>query len=388
MGDQGRYQVTFDQSYPKQFIRIEAEGYFPEASRAFTADESGEQKFDFKLKKGEGPKGVVVSSDGIPLLEVDVILCTPGNGAYIQNGEWRQNSNALSTKTDEFGKFSFTPLTEPFSIVALGDHGYAEVTEEALKLNDQVTLKPWGAIAGVLKIGSATGAEEMVTANLNRPYEQDKPQVSFHYQTTTDKSGRFHFERVVPSEVTVARQIVIREFERGRMTAFANSERLTVEPGQTAQVTLGGKGRVVTGKVVFPATAEEKIAFGNGHNSLSTAPPKPPLSMDDIKSMTPEAAQKFYQTWQASDAFKEHQKIQKNYGFKIEADGSFHVTDVTDGTYTLNIQVHKPSPERGFNPGGLVGMVQREVAVPPDEDVDLGVLVLVAPKGAKPSASD
>ena len=57
-----------------------AKGYKPARSRTFQATE-GSQTYDFALKPGKGPTGVVVRPDGTPISGVDVALATKTVGS-------------------------------------------------------------------------------------------------------------------------------------------------------------------------------------------------------------------------------------------------------------------------------------------------------------------
>ena len=157
------------------------------------------------------------------------------------------------------------------------------------------------------------------------------------------------------------------------------------KPGTTVVVNLGGTGRAVAGKVVFPATAEKRVAFGYGHQSLSLKQ-TPPFTKEEIEGMSPEERQKKAEEWRMSDAGKAFMRARRNYGFKLNPDGTFHIDDVESGTYTLQIQVQTPPANPNEWRGEHVGSVQHEFVVPEmpegrsDEPLDLGVLTLVVPK--------
>ena len=88
----GRYETSFSEPYHDRSIRMEAEGYLPEASRTFDAGE-GDVTFDITMKKGAGLSGTVCLPGGKPVAGATVILCTAAQGAFIRNGR----SDAVAT---------------------------------------------------------------------------------------------------------------------------------------------------------------------------------------------------------------------------------------------------------------------------------------------------
>jgi len=69
----GQYEMAFDEMRHAHVVRVEADGYLPATSRGFNNDE-GSQVADFRLKKGNGPTGIVLLPNGSPAAGVDVIL--------------------------------------------------------------------------------------------------------------------------------------------------------------------------------------------------------------------------------------------------------------------------------------------------------------------------
>jgi len=380
----GRYEATF--TYPRHahLIRVEADRYEPGISRPFKSDE-GEVVFDFELKKGTGPTGIVLLPDGSFAVGAEVILCTPSQGAYIRNGRNEQKHDSLFVETKQDGRFSFPAQTDVYSIVALHDKGYAEVKGEALTVSSQVTLQPWACVEGKLLIGKEPGANEVMRVLFETPYEPNSPRIYHDCRAITDSNGQFIFECIPPGQARVSREVRLSD----RSSGYSHGILVEIKAGETISVTIGGTGRPVVGKVVAPADYKEPINWAYGHNSLSLKLPEYP-GPDNIEQMSMEERRAWYESWRDSDESKtfieEQRKQRRHYAVKIEHDGAFRVEDVPAGKYKLRIMMHEPPVGRQCGFGELIGSVDHEFDVSEmlggrsDEPLDLGTLELMVKK--------
>jgi hypothetical protein len=285
----------------------------------------------------------------------------------------------LILRTDAEGKYSIDPQIEPFAVVALHDQGSAQVTGQELKSNSRIVLRPWARIEGVVRVGSRPAAGERIAMSLSTPHEQNQPRIHFDYQAESDAQGRFVFDRVIPGEFTLTRMVSMGP-ER-RMWSTASTLPVSVTSGQTLTVSLGGKGRPVTGRVVIPATTEQQITLGYGYNSLQREPTLS-ATIKRLMSEGTEGAQKKLAEWRNSEEGRTVIRRVRNYGFAVNADGTFHIDDVESGTYTLTIRACKPDPANLGDYRQTVGAVVHRFQVPEmpggrsDEPLNLGDLPL------------
>ena len=253
------FEVSFTEPYPHYVVKVEKPGYLPSVSRPFT-DTEKEVSLEFRLEKGVGPSGILKGTDGQPLKGVDLYLITPSDGVYIRNGSIESYIGGTATvKTDDNGRFKFTPQVDPFKIIVMNDTGYVEVSDEGLKANPEVIFKPWGKVEGELRVGKAPGAagEKIILSILLDPSEKGKPEVHFLYNTDTNSEGKFVFDHVKTGDALVSWKMNVGLDS----DAISYGESIEVKAGETTHATLGGYGRPVTGRIIVPATATETISF-------------------------------------------------------------------------------------------------------------------------------
>ncbi|MGH9646224.1 MAG: hypothetical protein ACRD4E_05340 [Bryobacteraceae bacterium] len=102
---------------------------------------------------------------------------------------------------------------------------------------------------------------------------------------------------------------------------------VTVKPGVTTAVTVGGTGRTVLGKI---HVSEPSFAWTNVHGSLHL-----PLPASFKQPRSAEEQQK----WSASPEAKLALKNYRAYPVEMSSDGSFHVEEVLPGKYEMDIMV-------------------------------------------------
>jgi hypothetical protein len=268
----GQYSVQFDEPSAALLVRIEAPGYKPAESRSFRPSE-GPQTFDFKLERGEGHTGLVFLPDGSPAAGVEVALATRENRVTLHAGRFDRDANAPRFATDPDGRFAFTPPDDKFLLIAVSDAGYADSTSDEFTKSGKLVLKPWGRIEGGVRIGPRFGSNEEVMFNQTRPDRRVGPFVLSHgYSARTDDRGRFAFERVIPGQGTVGR--VLRTEFAGGGTMFMPCwlEPVEVKPDKTIEVTIGGKGRPVIGRIVLDGVPEAPIDWTQNEPATITTP--------------------------------------------------------------------------------------------------------------------
>ncbi|MBN2590965.1 MAG: carboxypeptidase regulatory-like domain-containing protein [Sedimentisphaerales bacterium] len=294
------YLMRFTYPSNEYYIRVEAEGYQPQVSRAVTGKE-GDVTLDFKLEKIVPIRGTVLSVDAKPVENAEVMIVT--RQLIVENGKAgaRPSSDKLSATTDSKGNFSFPPPPDEYSIVILHDEGYAFLSKDQFPSDGNITLSGWSKLEGTLKIADKPGKDETITYN-----PKSVPQLSgivFNFQTKTDENGHFVFDRIFSGEGTVTRLLRTRSnLQQNTHTMLVN-----IMPNETKEIQIGGTGRPVTGKIIIPDPIRRRTNWQNIEGNLNiTSENNPYLAIS----------------------------------FNIENDGSFKIDDVPEGEYSLYIQAY------------------------------------------------
>jgi RNA polymerase sigma factor (sigma-70 family) len=348
-GSAGTYEAKLGAEYRSfdRYVRIEAEGYLPERSRALgESDAEWDRTFDFKLRPGEAAiTGVVRLSDGSPLVGAEVVLLT--SLTPIADGRFSSPLPGRMAKTGPDGRFRFPSLDIPFTVVVLHEKGFAEHTSEEFVGGSDMTIEPWGRVEGTYSVGPKPGTGERLALARSQT-GRSKVLTQFNGYATVDTDGHFIFERVHQGEVSVAQQV-----KKGPFTSlYPLSEPLKVRPGETASVTIGGTGRPVVGRLDLPAALAEQADW----------------------------------TWSEILLISSRRPQRSRVG-KHTADGGFRIEDVPAGAYELIVEIKKtPSePNHGFSDRPIAS-VRRRIQVPEmsagrsDEPLDVGAVAITPEK--------
>ena len=137
---------------------------------------------------------------------------------------------------------------------------------------------------------------------------------TYGYTTVTDQQGRFAFDRVVPIPGTVSR-VAQNVAAPSGIPASGWQVRVEVKPNQTARVRIGGKGRVVVGRLVVEGTPEAPVDWTKNQPVVLHVP------HEGLKDSL---------DW-------------RQFASHINKDGRFHIEDVPPGKYVLEATVNAPS---------------------------------------------
>jgi thiol-disulfide isomerase/thioredoxin len=320
-----------------------------------------------------GVAGVAHLPDKTPLAGADVVLVMPSQPAFIENGRAPDSIQHRVVKTGADGRFTFPPQEPPYTILVLHDRGFAEQNIDATPASAyNLTIEPWGRIEGTLRIGNRPGAGEPMSLSYERIGDTPKAIPWWSGEATTDGSGHFAFDRVIPSEVLVSRDIPVKR-PMGRMTIYRSpSFKVAVVPGERTQVVMGGTGRAVIGKLTASKKINGAVDWTASNNSLIIKP--------SAAGLLSTALQKLRSTGRGSEV----RFASRSYSIVLDRDGSFRVEDVEAGVYDLHVMVDEPPRDStGFSHSrNILGTARRVVTIPPipggrsDEPLDLGTILL------------
>lgn len=379
----GRYEMdlTWQRSFRGSYvIRLEADGYVPGISRALTQEEEN-VVIDLALEKGRGPSGIVYLPNGEPAAGARVALSTPSHGVFIDKGRLEDDKRWQSVTTGADGRFSFWPQLDKYLVVVVHNEGCAEATDEELAAEPNIVLEPWGHVEGVLRIGGRALVGQSVGLEYCTDYQPNMPRVGTHYNNAyADANGSFAWDRLVPGKVRICYMFRL----EGVMVTRTRQEIIEILPGETANVTIGGTGRAVTGK--FVAIPYEPIAWHKGQVSIDLKLPDPPYP-NDFEEMIFVERRSWNDEWRRQTEegklyeLMERRQRGRSYRAKIEPDRTFRVDDVPPGEYELRACL-------GSEIGGKATWGPRKPVPPPDcvfvvpdvnerdanEPLDLGVI--------------
>ena len=348
----GRYTTRFDMPCEAFFVRVDAPGYEPAASRAFRSTE-GSQTFDFALRRDEAQRsGVVLLPDGKPALGAEVVIDTRRMGFLMQAGQYDRRANVPKVTAGPDGRFTFTPPGDPFLLIAFSDAGYVHAFPDEFAKSGELVLRPWGKIEGEVRIGGQPAPNQQVEFGPGAFQRGERWYAfTYGYTTVTDQQGQFAFDRVVPIPGAVWRVVTNAASPLGS-SAWGWQERVEVKPNQTARVRIGGKGRPVIGRVVVDGTPEPPVDWTKNQPVVIHVP------HEELKDSL---------DW-------------REFASHFDKDGRFHVEDVPPGKYVLEVTVNAASYPTVRGAEAEIGHVRITVTVPetpagqPDAPLDLGTI--------------
>jgi hypothetical protein len=249
-------------------------------------------------------------------------------------------------------------------VFAAGEPGFGRAPLGEVRNSGILQLQAWGRIEGTLK----TGGQPAVGKELLFSLSQSGIMADFNgYKATTDDQGQFVIEKVPPGDGAIVRLI------RTSPNSWSHSDStpVTVRSGQTTQVTLGGNGAMLVGRIRFDNPPTNAAAMSFEGNLSGQMPPQPAFN-------SPEEARAYH----ASPEWMALMRTHKNYSLEMKPDGSFAVDDVAPGTYSLHIFVRAGGQFSFQNP--MLGSGASAVNVPdtfdPAAPIDIGE-VLITPTG-------
>lgn len=245
--------------------------------------------------------------------------------------------------TESDGTFRLRRVDGATRLAVVHPEGWANVSLEGLP-SEPVWLQPWGRLEGVVNIGGLVWPG--ITVHLASGTEEPE-QFLLNFETRADAQGRFVFPKVPGGLIRAYVQ-----FQGKNMGLLSHPAEVTVKPGQTSSVTVGGSGSRVYGRIV-PRPAGQ--AIGWNRSALDLLP------------------------WMENGA--QRPGIGVGYGQFCAEDGSFVFEDIPPGTYRLLVHLGPLLPETDYNSAEtarIIGSHIQEVTVlgnPSREaGLDLGVI--------------
>jgi hypothetical protein len=340
----GTYVMSSRMTLPSTYswyLRIDAKGHLPIVSEPQTA--GGE--LNFELQPGKDLQGIVLDSTGAPVAGAVVVMAVPGLSTSIDPNNIHAPPNSLTATTAADGTFTLPPESGSIAVGAITDKGYAQFDQDASADRIVLHLADWAHIKGTLTIAGKPGVNKQIQLSGIGGRGPNSAYISTNCSVQSDPTGKYHFDHVIPGTLQLCRMIQRPMGNGGYMIRQTQNENVTVAAGQSATVNLGGVGRAVVGKLIFPAGSSAKDYYLNDNINGQSAPPSesfPPQMPDNVKKGSQMGREMWMSLFSVTAAGKEFlaahpraQPVYRMYAMELAADNTFRIEDVVPGDYTM-----------------------------------------------------
>jgi hypothetical protein len=357
-------------------VLCEAPGYEPQVSRAFNGIDSYTN--DFALKRGKGIEGIVLLPDGTPAAAAGLVLTEKGESAYLDNAlQIRGNGGSSDTvRSDVQGHFEFTPKLDPEKIFVSHEQGFAEAKIADVLKGEKITLQKWGRLKGLMRVGDAPEPDATIRLQQNYSPVPDEDgrgsSFSFYLKAEPDSGGNFVFDKVPPGEQRIALEYRFKD-DRNEIP-LSHGQIVTVKAGETTDVTLGGTGRRVTGRVNLVGGTHTDVDWKRDVHRLTLVLPPIPGQPVNVRGAIPQGQEPliFLQGFNQAVAqpidpkvLRERQRAERMYVLLFDTNGNFRVDNVPPGKYQLMLNLTDPEDE--YYNRRSIGAMSKEITVPDEK---------------------
>ena len=370
----GQFRYSFDEPRKEYYLKVIANGYEPEVSRAFFSNE-GLVEFDFTLDKGWAIRGAIRRPNGKAVEGVKIAYATADSHIMLKNGMLDpQQENVVSAETDRTGRFKITPTgkrREPFILLATCEEGMAVFTSlpgkppaKTPEVNDAppydpkkiltMKLQPWGRITGnVYREGKPDAGQEMFFQSTGFSERHRPFRVWSNYKTTSDDDGKFEFVRVPVGAGFVSR-VVNKSYGSWSESTFCWQTPVEIVAGEKTTTSVAATGVVVKGTVTTDKQPGFKFDWAKND----------PVKINGVRPKTGQPDDSSNNPFRAVGS--------------IDSDGGFEIPDIPPGLYELTVSLSMDG-NQGFAARGMeVGIVKVPFTIYADQAdaMDLGQVVV------------
>lgn len=230
----GIYRTYVNKRFNQPLLKIEADGYLPAKLVLKNRDTTNA---DVSLKKGNGPAGTVVLTDGTPAVGATVVLLSEGRdqaGLDSRNKLSVFRNTTLSLTLGSNGQFAFKPKLGMQAVAAASSNGFACADLATLATNPVITLRPYASIHGILRRNSSPGTNEDLDLAFTSKNPPGLSQLQLQHHAVTDTQGRFEFRGVPPG----ALQITYRDWMSNHSWQSTPLKEVELLPGQSLELNI------------------------------------------------------------------------------------------------------------------------------------------------------
>jgi beta-lactamase regulating signal transducer with metallopeptidase domain/thiol-disulfide isomerase/thioredoxin len=340
VGQGGQYELPLTGSADpndRYRVRFDADGYRSVVSEESFGPLDGRATLDVALQPAPARRGRVVDADGGPVESATVLQASPTEVPDTSNGK-PDSHDARPISTDAQGNFQLRATTEPVRVRVYHDLGFAEKAlapgEEAVGM---LKLEPWATVSGrLIQAGRPVAGQSIYFYPL---VSRGLTEARFHdsFYAKTDADGNFEFDRIPPISGTL--KAYLGPWQDSPLTS---SEAVPIElrPGEHRQVTLGGEGATINGRVVATGRNNEGLSKQWSLNYLVSRGPgvQPP---EGAKPLRFDSSGNLQLTWLRQPDFHSWIATRRNYFVKLSDEGRLQIHGVKPGSYDLVIQLYE-----------------------------------------------
>jgi thiol-disulfide isomerase/thioredoxin len=226
-------------------------------------------------------------------------------------------------------------------VFAQADAGFAQA-EFPTDQHDAGTLRlrPWASVRGRFRDGGKPVSGALILCQPVHLRGPDRPSIQDDTQTTTGPDGSFEFLRVRPGPVSA--RVYLGPWKDEGFRSGPHMP-LDLQPGQRAELDLGGAGAVVSGKVKLTGKVPADLDCAFSLNYLIRREPglEPPPAVANLGF---DVRSGWRDTWLKTAEGHTYLSTLRHWFVKLAPDGSFRVSGVPPGEYDLAVAVYsKPS---------------------------------------------
>jgi beta-lactamase regulating signal transducer with metallopeptidase domain/thiol-disulfide isomerase/thioredoxin/uncharacterized GH25 family protein len=338
-GKDGQYRIEIDsygQTGNRYRVRIEADGYRTALGQKSLAAGDAPLEEDFKLKRAPAVRGSVLEPNGEPADAFTVAVGTPTIASQFRLD---RPDTSFGVAFDVRGSNTFKlPATfEPSRIRVFNKSGFAEVLRKPDEQIGTIVLQPWASVSGRLVQDGKPVPNEWIYFHplAERALTEARFQDSF--TAKTDLDGHFHFDRLPPMSGTV--HAYLGPWQDSVLTS-SKSVPLDLKPGDRQEVTLGGEGATITGRVVATGRNNDTLSKNWSLNYLVSRT----SGVDyphDAEPLSFDPAGPLEERWLRQADFGNWRATRENYFVKLADDGRLRIVGVRPGAYDLVIQLYE-----------------------------------------------
>jgi peroxiredoxin len=316
--------------------------------------------------------GIVKTPDGKPLPNAEVYLSTTTVTVPIYFTTLPPKVAVARTGAD--GRFSFPLDPKNRAVIVVHEKGYGQITVAELVKRHELTLQPWARVEGTLREGSKPLAGEWIY--LSRTHhgsriERETFRTQHDARAKTDADGHYVFPRVAPGDLWIS------------WRNYWNQTRYSdIQSGQTNIVDIGGRGRPITGRVLL-ADSNAQVAQVRFHGNLWPSTPHQMRLPPNWSELSAKEQDSLTAAWEKSPDAKLYNQEKVPTDFRPAADGTFIVSDIPAGDYSIIVtyKFNDPPTSPIIGRGDISFTVPKMPGGRSDEPLDVGVIKthLVAP---------